>query len=69
MRMGAFCGGTVIVNQTDRVVVSGSSVIPFHKEMKGQNITTINGRCYIDGFELVNGKWKKTFKAWWHKTF
>jgi hypothetical protein len=64
--MGAFCGGTVIVNSKERVVVLGSQVVRFHKKMKGNNITTINGKCYIDGFELVNGKWKRTFWSLWH---
>ncbi|WP_242289102.1 MULTISPECIES: hypothetical protein [Bacillus cereus group] len=67
--MSNFVTGAIIVNQTNRVVRIGSLEIPFHEEMTGKNMTTINGRCYIDGFELVDGKWKKTFKSWWYKTF
>lgn len=67
--MGAFCNGTVFVNSKERVVVMGSQVVPFHKNMRGNNITTINGKCYIDGYELVKGKWKRTFWALWHLIF
>lgn len=33
------------------------------------NITTINNKVYIDGYEFKNGKWKKTLRAWWHLWF
>ena len=33
------------------------------------NITTINNKVYIDGYEFKNGKWKKTIRAWWHLWF
>ncbi|PLS19375.1 hypothetical protein CVD28_02875 [Bacillus sp. M6-12] len=67
--MGAFSSGSVIVNQKNRTVILGSEVVAFPPNMKGRNITTINGKCYIDGYEYVNGKWKKTFWATWHKWF
>jgi hypothetical protein len=37
--------------------------------MKGNNSTQINGKVYIDGYELVDGKWTKTLKALWYKIF
>jgi len=67
--MGAFMSNNVFINSKDRVVVSGSYVVSFHKKMTGKSITTINGKCYIDGFELVNGKWRRTLAAFWHKYF
>lgn len=33
------------------------------------NTTIINGHVFIGGYELVNGEWKKTFRAFWHKVF
>ena len=33
------------------------------------NVTMINNKVYIDGYEFKNGKWKKTFMAWWHLWF
>lgn len=67
--MGAFMDGGVIVNQDKRVVIIGDKVIPFHEKMTGMSITTINKRCYIDGYEYKNGKWKKTLMGLWHKMF
>lgn len=61
--------GTIFVNTEKRSVVSGSNVVSFHPKMSGKNITTINGKCYIDGYELVKGKWKRTFWSLWHRIF
>lgn len=69
MKIGAFMSGAVMINQKERTVVSGSYVVSFHPKMTGKSITTINGNCYIDGYELVKGEWKKTFWALWHKYF
>ena len=56
------------------IVVIGNKVIINGKELppcpsKGRNITTINGKTYIDGYEYKKGKWRKTFKALFHKYF
>ena len=67
--MGAFTSGAVIVNSNERTVVVGKYVVSFHPKMTGNSITTINGKCYIDGYELVEGKWKRTFWGLYHKLF
>ena len=36
---------------------------------KGSNITTIDDKVYIDGYEYKNGKWKRTLKAFWYLWF
>ena len=28
-----------------------------------------DNKVFIDGYELINGKWKRTLKALWHKWF
>lgn len=33
------------------------------------NVTTINNKVYIDGYEFKNGAWRKTLRAWWHLWF
>jgi hypothetical protein len=33
------------------------------------NVTMINDKVYVDGYEFKNGKWKKTLKAWFHLWF
>lgn len=67
--MGAFVGGHTFVNTKDRTVLRGNQSVKFHKNMTGTSITTVNGKCYIDGYELKNGKWKRTFMALWHLIF
>ena len=36
---------------------------------KGCNVTQINGKVYIDGYEYKKGKWRRTLKALWHLWF
>ena len=36
---------------------------------KGHNVTQINGKVYIDGYEYKKGKWRITLKALWHLWF
>lgn len=36
---------------------------------KGSNVTTINDKVYINGYEYKNGKWRRTLKALWHLWF
>lgn len=51
----------------DGVLVENSEKLP------GINITIINNKVYIDGFELVEVEGKKAFKwtpkAFWHNLF
>lgn len=60
--------GTV-VNQSKRIVTIDGKIYDFPKGMRGQNVTVIDNKVYIDGLELVNGEWKGTLKALWHKFF
>ena len=36
---------------------------------KGRNVTQIDGKVYIDGYEFKNGKWRRTLAALWHLWF
>ncbi|WP_456282892.1 hypothetical protein [Bacillus sp. JZ34] len=56
-----------VVDSQKRVVVINGRVIPFHPEMKGESITMVDGKPFIDGYELKRGKWKKTLRAACHK--
>lgn len=64
--MGAFLSGHVFINKETRKVLIGSIEVDFHKKMSGSNVTRQNGKVYIDGFVLRNGKWKRTLPAIWH---
>ena len=59
--------GNVIVNQSNRTITVGDEIYPFPKGVIGRSVTTINGKSYIDGYELVGGKWKKTLKGIFYK--
>ena len=60
-------------NKMETIII-GKKIVINNKELppcpgNGHNITTINGKVYIDGYEFKNGKWKKTLKALYHKWF
>lgn len=57
--------GVVIVGK--QIIVNGIKLPP--PPTSCNNITTINGKVYIDGYEFKNGKWKKTLRAWRHLWF
>lgn len=54
----------VIVN---RVIINGVELPPC--PAKGYCSTIINNKVYIDGYEFVNGEWKRTLRALWHLWF
>lgn len=60
--------GQGVVVDGRRAIINGVEY-PFLDKMKCNNITTINNKVYVDGYELVDGKWKRTLKALWHKFF
>lgn len=53
------CRGTVKIN--------GEKLPPC--PAKFHNVTVINRKVYIGGYEFKNGKWKRTLKALWHNLF
>lgn len=63
-----------IVSSNSGVVVIGNEVIIDGVKMppclvEGHNSTVINNKVYLNGYELINGKWKKTLRALWYKWF
>lgn len=63
-----------VISSNSGVIIIGNEVIINGIKMppcpaKRHNSTIINNKVYIDGYELVNGKWKKTLRALWHKLF
>ena len=59
-----YSGVVVIENE---VTINGVKMPPC--PAKGHNSTIINNKVYLNGYELVNGEWKKTLRALWHKWF
>ncbi|CEQ01669.1 Uncharacterised protein [[Clostridium] sordellii] len=61
---------SVVTNSNRRITAINGIEYPWVKGMKGVSITTINGKVFIDGFELnKNGEWKRTLRALWHLIF
>lgn len=50
------------------VYINGCSY-PLPKKCKGQSISTINGRIFIDGYEFKQSIFKRTLKAFYYKYF
>lgn len=57
--------GVVVIG--NEVVINGVKLPPC--PAKGYNSTIIGNKVYLNGYEFVNGKWKKTLSALWHKWF
>lgn len=57
--------GVVVIG--NEVVINGVKLPPC--PAKGYNSTVIDNKVYLNGYEFVNGKWKKTLMALWHKWF
>lgn len=57
--------GVVVIG--NEVTIDGVKMPPC--PAKGHSSTIINNKVYLNGYELVNGKWKRTLRAWWYKWF
>lgn len=56
---------TVVIEA--KVIINGKELPPC--PAKGNNITVINDKVYMNGYEFVRGKWHITLRALWHKYF
>lgn len=51
----------MIVN--GEIYINGEPAPPFPKKIKKINLVQINDKIYLNGYEYVNGEWKKTLKS------
>ena len=58
--------GSVIVN--GRKVYKSGKYLP-DAPTSGKSVTVINGDVFIDGYEFVRGKWRRTLRAIFHLFF
>jgi hypothetical protein len=65
IRNSVISSGVVVIG--NEVTINGVKMPPC--PAKGYNSTIINNKVYINGYELIDGKWKKTLRALWHKWF
>ena len=52
----------------DRIVVNGVTISNPPK-FKANSVTIVDNRLFVGGYEYINGKWKRTLRALWHKWF
>lgn len=57
----------------NRIFVGGKELPPVPSRDNGAHITSnmsiINNKVFIDGYEFKDGKWKRTLRALWHLFF
>lgn len=63
-----------VISSNSGVIVIGNEVIINGVKMppcpaKGHNSTIIGDKVYLNGYESVDGKWKKTLRALLYKWF
>lgn len=57
--------GVVVIN--NEVIIDGVKMPPC--PARGYNSTIIGNKVYLNGYELINGVWKKTLRSLWYKWF
>lgn len=54
---------TIIV-ENGKIFLDGKQLPPLPSRKKNLNPLVIGDDVYINGFELVDGKWKRSLRAW-----
>lgn len=49
-----------------KILVNGKEVPPLPKEYNYSHITQCGGRVFFNGYELVDGTWKRTIRSLLH---
>ena len=47
----------------DSVIIDGKEYEYPNKRVNGHTVSQVNGRVFLDGYELTNGKWRMTFRS------
>lgn len=53
----------VYTDHENRITIVNGIEYTWRKEMKGNSVTIMNGKIFIDGFELTNKGWKRTLRG------
>ena len=63
-------GISVSTDSSRRVTIINGVEYHWKKGMRGFSNTTVNGKVFIDGYELTKkGEWEITLRALWHLIF
>ena len=55
--------GVIVIG--NEVIIDGIKMPPCPG--KGYSSTIINNKVYLNGYELIDGRWKRTLRALWYK--
>ena len=58
-----------IIIENNKITLGDKILPPLPKKYSSVNLTTINDRIFINGYEWKNGKWKRTLRALWYWFF
>lgn len=58
----------VTTNHDDSLIIVNGIKLP-PPPTRCCNVSHVNGKVYIDGYEFKHGQWKKTLRAWWYLWF
>lgn len=68
-RIGAYQDCQGIISDKNIIMINGIEIpLPSATEER-RNISIINDKVFVDGYEWKNGKWQKTLRALYHKYF
>ena len=58
-----------IVNSREKWIEINGVRYKFPKRVKGHSVSQIDNHIFIDGYEFINGKFKRTLRALYHLFF
>ena len=58
-----------IVNSKEKLIEINGIKYQFPKRIKGHSVSQIDNHIFIDGYEFINGKFKRTLRALYHLFF
>lgn len=60
----------IVINGKERYVYKNGQKVDIPDYIKGNNITNIDGKVYVNGYKLKDdGTWKRSLIAMWHMLF
>ena len=58
-----------IVNSREKWIEINGIRYKFPKRVKGHSVSQVDNHIFIDGYEFINGKFKRTLRALYHLFF
>lgn len=58
-----------IVNSRERWIEINGIRYKFPKRVKGHSVSQVDNHIFIDGYEFIDGKFKRTLRALYHLFF